>query len=388
MLYFDHAASTPPHEDVIRTLSEVMKLQYANPSSLHRNGAEAGKLVQHARELAAGLFGVSPKEWVFTSGGTESNNLAILGATRRYRARGNHIITTQVEHASVYEAFEQLEREGFEVTYLPVDHNGRIRITDLEQALTDRTILVSIMHVNNETGAVQPVKEAGSLLAGRPKTLFHVDGVQGVGKLKVSLKDWHIDLFSMSAHKLNGPKGAGWLYVREGIELLPLVFGGGQEAGVRSGTENVPAIVGAAKALRLALESQADRQLRMTALRRVLAEGIAEIPELLLSGPAAGAEEGIMAPHIVHFCYPGMKPEVLVHALEKHGIAASTKSACSSKSNKPSRVLLAMGRDAACAGGGVRLSFGDEHRMEHIELVLERLKAVVGKLKPLERREK
>ncbi|CAM4263702.1 cysteine desulfurase family protein [Paenibacillus tarimensis] len=387
MLYFDHAASTPPHEDVIRTISEVMKLQYANPSSLHRSGAEAGKLVQRARELAAELFGVSPKEWIFTSGGTESNNLAVLGAARRYRTRGSHVITTEVEHASVYEAFQQLEQEGFEVTYLPVDHNGRIRIADLEQALTDRTILVSIMQVNNETGAVQPVKEAGRLLAGRPRTLFHVDGVQAVGKLKVDLKSCYIDLFSMSAHKINGPKGTGWLYVRDGVELQPLMFGGGQESGIRSGTENVPAVVAAAKALRLAMESQEEREMRMMALRHVLAEGIEKIPELLLSGPSSDGE-GIMAPHIVHFCYPGMKPEVLVHALEKHGIAASTKSACSSKSDKPSRVLQAMGRNAACAGGGVRLSFGDEHRLEHIELVLERLKAVVTKLKPLERRER
>ncbi|WP_313998557.1 cysteine desulfurase family protein [uncultured Paenibacillus sp.] len=393
MLYFDHCASTPPHEEVIRTLADVMKLHYANPSSIHRAGAEAAKLMERSRVLAAGLFGTKPKEWVFTSGGTESNNLAVKGAARAFRSRGNHLVTSQIEHPSVYEAFRSLEREGFRVTYIPVSETGHIDVRDVQAALTDDTILVSIMHVNNETGAIQPVEAIGRLLKGRPKTLFHVDGVQSTGKLAVEPVDWGIDLFTVSAHKLRGPKGAGWLYVRDGVGLEALLHGGDQEGGLRAGTENVPAIVASAKALRLAIESQPERESRMYALRARLLRGIDGIAELVPSGPAAEADEGgrgtvdaPMAPHIVHFCYPGMKPEVAIHLLEKHGVVASTKSACSSRQDNPSRVLLAMGREGACAAGGIRLSLGDEHDDRAIDLLTERLATVVRKLKPLEKR--
>ncbi len=385
MLYYDHAASTPPHEDVIRTLAEVMAQHYANPSSLHREGAQARRLLDRARALAAQLFETDATEWRFTSGGTESNNLAVLGAVRRYRNRGNHIVTTEVEHPSVYEAFQALEREGFRVTYLRADESGHISPQQVETALTDDTILVSMMHVNNEVGSVQPIEAVGKLLKDRPRTLFHVDGVQSAGKLPVRLKEWGVDLFAMSAHKLRGPRGTGWLYVRSGIELEALLHGGDQEDGMRPGTENVPAIVAAAKALRMAVESQQERHVRMTALRERLTRGIAAIPELVLSGPASGdgAADRPMAPHIVHFCYPGMRPEVMIHSLEKHGIIVSTKSACSSKDEKPSRVLLAMGRDAASAASGIRISLGDEHREEHVDVLLARLAAVAQKLKPL-----
>jgi cysteine desulfurase len=285
----------------------------------------------------------------------------------------------------VYEAFQALEREGFRVTYLGADETGHVSARQVEAALTDDTILVSMMHVNNEIGSVQPIEAVGRLLKDRPRTLFHVDGVQSAGKLPIRLKEWGIDLFAMSAHKLRGPRGTGWLYVRSGIELEALIHGGDQEDGLRPGTENVPAIVAAAKALRMAVESQQERHSRMAALRERLIRGIAAIPELVLSGPAAGegTAERPMAPHIVHFCYPGMRPEVMIHSLEKHGIIVSTKSACSSKDDKPSRVLLAMGRDAACAASGIRVSLGDEHREEHVDVLLARLSSVVQKLKPL-----
>jgi cysteine desulfurase len=385
MLYFDHAASTPPHDDVIRTLTEVMAQHYANPSSLHRSGAMAKRLIDRARALAAQLFETEDAEWRFTSGGTESNNLAVLGAARRFRGRGNHIVTTRVEHPSVFEAFRALENEGFRVTYLDANETGHITARQVEAALTDDTILVSMMHVNNEVGSVQPIEAVGKLLKERSRTLFHVDGVQSAGKLPIRLKEWGIDLFAMSAHKLRGPRGAGWLYVRSGLELEAILHGGEQEEGLRPGTENVPAIVAAAKAFRMSIESQPERLARMAALRERLTRGIAVIPELVLSGPSDGEDNGVrqMAPHIVHFCYPGMRPEVMVHSLEKHGIIVSTKSACSSKDDKPSRVLLAMGRDAACAASGIRISLGDEHREEHIEVLLARLSAVVQKLKPL-----
>ncbi|ALS27322.1 aminotransferase V [Paenibacillus sp. 32O-W] len=383
MLYFDHCASTPPHKEVIRTLAEVMERHYANPSSLHKPGAEANKLIERAREQAAALFGVKAEEWIFTSGGTESNNLAIKGAARQYRSRGNHLVTTGIEHASVYEAFRQLEREGFRVTYVPAGPGGHVSPERIREACTDDTILVSVMHVNNEVGAVQPIAEIGRWLRSRPKTLFHVDGVQSVGKLPVSLKEWGIDLFSISAHKLQGPKGVGLLYVREDVRLDPLFSGGQHERGLRAGTQNVPAIVAAAKALRLAIESQPLRLERMTRLRERLVRQLQAIPELVVNGDASSGE---MAPHIVHFSYPGMKPEVIVHMLEQNGVVVSTKSACSSKDDRPSRVLLAMGLPHDRAASGVRISFGDEHTEQDIDKLAAIIRTTVDTLKPLERK--
>ncbi|WP_274655295.1 cysteine desulfurase family protein [Paenibacillus humicola] len=396
MYYFDHCASTPPLPEVIRTMAEVMAEHYANPSSLHRGGAEAAKLLERARAVIAGAFGTEAGEWFFTSGGTESNNLAVVGAARQYRSRGNHLITSAVEHPSVLEPFRMLEREGFRVTYLPVDGCGVVSPEAVEAALTDETTLVSVMHVNNEVGSVQPLAAIGSLLHRRPRTLFHVDGVQSIGKLPVRLREWGVDLLAASAHKVGGPRGIGLLYKREGVRLAPLMGGGGQEGGVRPGTENVPAIVAAAKAFRLAVESQKQRAGRMYRLRGKLLACVAAIPELVLNGggsaddPAGtgGSEEKepAAAPHIVHFSYPGMKPEVFVHMLEKHRILASTKSACSSKDDKPSAVLEAMGADRERAASGIRISFGDEHGDAELEWLCGMLGQVVKKLKPLERK--
>ncbi|MFF2482853.1 cysteine desulfurase family protein [Paenibacillus sp. NPDC058071] len=382
MLYFDHCASTPPYDEVVDTLAEVMKAHYANPSSIHKAGADADKLIGRSRALLAGLFGAMPEEIVFTSGGTESNNLAIKGAARKYKSRGNHLITTQIEHASVYDAFRQLEQEGFRVTYLPVDANGIVDFEQLKASLTEETILVSVMHVNNEVGSIQPVEEIGKLLSGYPRILFHIDAVQSIGKLPIRPKEWGADLLSGSAHKVRGPKGAGFLYVRAGLELLPLFSGGSQERELRAGTQNVPSIVASAKAFRLSVESSAARRAAMYKLRSRLIGHLNGIPELSLNG---SADEALAAPHIIHFSYPGMKPEVIVHMLEEEGIIASTKSACSSKDSKPSRVLLAMGRDIAHASGGIRISLGDEHTEPDIDRLAAALKRMINKLKPLER---
>ncbi|WP_308638884.1 cysteine desulfurase family protein [Paenibacillus silvisoli] len=384
MYYFDHCASTPPHEEVIRTMAEVMAKHYANPSSLHRSGQEARNLLERARTAIASLFpGTDPKEWIFTSGGTEGNNIAIAGAARQNKKRGNHLITTAVEHPSVYDSFQALERDGFRVTYLPVDENGVVSVADLEAALTDETILVSVMHVNNEVGAIQPIAEIGRLLKQRRGVLFHVDGVQSVGKVPVDVAGWGVDLFTASAHKVNGPRGVGLLYVRKGMPVAPLFLGGSQERELRPGTENVPAIVASAKAFRLALESQPERAVRMRRLRERLADCIADVPELVLNG---GIDADIAAPHVVNFSYPGMKPEVVVHMLEKHRILASTKSACSSKSDEPSRVLMAMYGSHERATSGIRISFGDEHGDTELEWLCSMLRKVVQKLKPLERK--
>lgn len=379
MIYFDHCASTPPYEEVVQTMMEVMKLQYANPSSLHRSGIDANNLIERSRLLLAAQLHTNKGRWLFTSGGTESNNIAIKGVAKQYRSRGNHMITTQIEHASVYETMKQLEHEGYRITYLPVSESGHVQPEQIAEAITDETILVSVMHVNNEIGTVQPIEAIGHLLKPYPRILFHVDAVQSLGKLPIQLESWGIDLLSGSAHKLRGPKGVGYLYVRDGITLYPLMTGGAQEDGIRAGTQNVPAIVASAKALRMALESMPQRRERMNELGSALKAFIQATPELKMNGGHPSA------PHIVHFSYPGMKPEVIIHMLEQHGIMASTKSACSSRDNKPSRVLLAAGASAEQASGGIRISFGDEHTQRDVSQLIEALSHIVQQLKPLER---
>ncbi|TYP77985.1 cysteine desulfurase family protein [Paenibacillus methanolicus] len=390
MHYFDHCASTPPKKEVVRTMAEVMERHYANPSSLHRAGLESAKLLARARAVIADAFGTGANHWTFTSGGTESNNMAILGAARQNKGRGRHLVTTRIEHASVYEAFAALEAEGFRVTYLPANEDGGVDAEQVEAALADDTILVSVMHVNNETGAVQPIEEIGKLLRGRRRTLFHVDGVQSAGKLPVLLQEWGIDLFTASAHKIGGPRGCGLLYAAEGVALAPILAGGGQESGRRPGTENVPAIVATAKAFRMTMEEQPERFRKMSELRRRLVGFLNDIPQLRLSGRDAVLDESgriVMAPHIVHFSYPGMKPEVVIHMLEERGFLVSTQSACSSKSSKPSRVLEAMGMPRAVAASGIRVSFGDEHDEQAVEGLGRALRDTVAALSPLERKE-
>lgn len=382
MNYFDHCASTPPYEQVVRTVSELMTLHYANSGALHRAGMEAMKLVERARASVASAFGAKPSEALFTSGGTESNNLAIKGALEASRKPVKHMITTAIEHASVYNTAKQMERMGVQVTFIRPDASGRIAAADVEAAIRPETVLVSVMHVNNETGAIQPIEELGRLLSAHPQIRFHVDGVQAIGKVPLAWASAGVDLYSASSHKFRGPKGAGFLLVREGVPLEPLLSGGGQEDGLRSGTHNVPGIVGSAQALRLTMESMDERVRRMRELRRRLIGFIREMPELVLN---AGQDDSAYAPHILNVSYPGMRPEVIVHMLEELGILISTQSACSSKSLKPSRVLTAMGLDEARASGSIRISFGDEHTEEDIDRLAEALRATIVKLKPLER---
>ncbi|WP_458462597.1 cysteine desulfurase family protein [Paenibacillus sp.] len=381
MKYFDYAATTPPHPDVIRTMAEIMETQFGNPSSIHGYGERAHQLLRRARSGCAATIGVRPEEIVFTSGATESNNLAIKGAALRYQSRGRHIITTATEHASVYESCMQLQQWGWDVTLIPVNSDGVVNAQQVVDAIRPDTVIVSLMHVNNETGAIHPIAEIGKQLKKKaPRVLFHVDGVQGFGKMEATPAAWGTDLYSLSAHKIRGPKGAGLLYVRSGVELTPLLSGGSQEHGLRAGTENVALLVGMAKAMRMAAEDQVDFARRTTVLRDRLMETIRAIPEFELNSRIEGA------PHIVHFSYPGMKAEVALHTLEQLGVTISTQSACSSRSAEPSRALLAMGRDAACAGGGLRISLGDEHTEEDVALLERALHQMVAQLRPLERR--
>lgn len=376
MIYFDNSATTRPHPQVIETMSKAMATYYGNPSSLHRKGVEAENILNQARAVAAGYLGCKPGEIFFTSGGTESNNAAIKGVAFQYQGRGKHIITTQIEHPAVYDVCKQLESMGFTVTYLPVDHEGRVTLADVQKAMRPDTILVSVMHVNNELGTIQPVEEIGKWLKQFPKVLFHVDAVQGIGKVPLRIKESGIDLLSLSAHKFHGPRGIGILYKREGLIIQPLLTGGGQEAGVRSGTENLPAIAGLAKAFRLLQESGADEPSRLQRLLEQLREGVSLIEGIQVNTPAKGT-----APHIMNLSVPGVKAEVLLHALEERGFLVSTKSACSSKANEPSRVLMAIGVGTECASSSLRISLGRDNTADEVVQFIEALRDCVKTLR-------
>ncbi|NQF15277.1 cysteine desulfurase [Brevibacillus sp. HB1.3] len=376
MIYLDNSATTRPHPQVIETVRRAMESYYGNPSSLHQKGVEAENVLKQARKVAAQYLGCKESEVIFTSGGTESNNTAIKGVAFQYQNRGKHIITTQVEHPAVYDVCKQLEGLGFSVTYLPVDREGRVSVEAVQKAMRPDTILVSVMHVNNELGTVQPILEIGQWLKQFPKVLFHVDAVQGIGKVPLRIKDSGIDLLSVSAHKFYGPRGVGILYKREGLIIHPLMMGGGQEGGVRSGTENLPAIAGMAKAIRILEELGSVEMIRLQKLNQQLREGIATMEGCVVNTP-----ESNTAPHIMNLSVPGVKAEVLLHALEEKGFLISTKSACSSKVNEPSRVLTAIGIERDCALSSLRISLGRENTADDIQQFLKALEECVSVLR-------
>ncbi|MDR6224955.1 cysteine desulfurase family protein [Desmospora profundinema] len=378
MIYLDNSATTRMDPEVVQVMTDVMRNIYGNPSSLHGLGGKAERLVTQARQALARTLDVSPSSLVFTSGGTESNNLAIKGAALQFRNRGRHLITTQVEHASVYQVMKQLEQEGWNVTYLPVDSQGRVDPQAVEDAVTEETVLVSIMHVNNETGTIQPIRQIGERLRRFPKVLFHVDAVQAFGKVEVRPRQWGIDLMTLSAHKFHGPKGAGVLVIREGIRLTPLLVGGGQEEGFRSGTQNVPGIVGLAKAAVLADQRRREIGPRWAEWKEAWLKHASEtLPGMRVNGDVS-REGG--APHLFSLSFPGLKSEVIVHALEEEGVIVSSKSACSSKGEKPSRILKAMGLRDEEAIGSIRVSMGLMTVKNETERALEALKRVIPRL--------
>ncbi|RXT13536.1 cysteine desulfurase family protein [Ammoniphilus sp. CFH 90114] len=377
MIYFDNGATTAPHPEVVETMRSVLQNYYGNPSSLHHLGVESEKILNQSRQLAAKFLGVQPGEVVFTSGATESNNMAIKGIAFRYQNRGKHIVTTAIEHPAVYDVCKQLEEFGFELTVLPVNQEGVVNLEDLESAIRSDTVLVSVMHVNNEVGSVQPLAEIGRILKKYPKLFFHVDAVQGFGKLPVDPRGWGADLVSLSAHKFHGPKGTGLLYVRKGVDLYPLMVGGGQEGGLRSGTENLAGIVGMVKAMRLAKESMESNSQALLAMRDRLWESLNEWEGCFMNTPRIGA------PHIVNISLPGLKSEVILHALEDQFVYVSTKSACSSKIDRPSRVLMAMNLGEARASSSLRLSLSYMNTMSEVEKFLMIFHDVVPRLKKM-----
>ncbi|MGG0736646.1 cysteine desulfurase family protein [Niallia taxi] len=371
MIYLDNSATTKPFPEVIESYTAVAANYFGNPSSIHRLGMEAEKLLMQARAQIAAILEVKQSEIYFTSGGTEGNNMALKGVSSFYKTRGKHIITTRIEHDSIKRVMEQLEQDGFTITYLPVDEQGFVAVDDIKKHIQNDTILVSIMHVNNETGAIQPIAAIGELLKQYPKILFHVDGVQAIGKTPLSFKDHHIDLYTMSAHKFHGLKGNGILYAKEGLPLSPLLAGGGQERNMRSGTENVAGAVSTAKALRMQMENYKMHFSKMQELNKFIRKQLESMDGTLVHSPVHSV------PHIINFSAEGIKAEVLIHALEEKGIFISTTSACSSKTNTVSKTLLAMGVPEHIAESSFRISLAYENNKKELEEAMTVLKETI-----------
>ena len=373
-IYLDNSATTRAYGKVAEIVSDVMTKDYGNPSSLHRKGIDAENYIRGAKDIIASTLRVDQKELLFTSGGTESDNLAIIGSARAYRRDGRHLITTQVEHPAVLNSMRYLESEGYEVTYLPVDAEGRVRIEDLTGALRPDTILVSVMYVNNEIGAVQPIAEISKVLdrcARRP--VFHVDAVQAFGKMRIYPKRLGIDLMSVSGHKIHGPKGIGLLYASGGTKLCPTMFGGGQQKDLRPGTENVPGIAGLGEAVK---EIYTDFDEKTAALRELRAYFVEEIKKI--DGVTVnGAKPRESAPHIVSVSFAGVRSEVLLHALEERGIYVSSGSACSSNHPGISSTLKSIGVKKELLDSTLRFSFSEFTTAEELDFTLKTLQELL-----------
>ncbi|MFR1589570.1 MAG: cysteine desulfurase family protein [Ruminococcus sp.] len=377
--YFDNSATTRCYPEVAEIVVKTMTEDFGNPSAMHLKGVEAEKYVREAAQILAKILKVNEKEIIFTSGGTESNNLALFGGADANKRSGNHIITTSVEHAAVGQPAERLEQMGYEVTIVPVDHRGVVQLEALEKALRPDTILVSTMYVNNEVGAVMPVEEIAKLVHEKsPKALYHVDAIQAFGKYRIYPKKAGIDMLSVSSHKIHGPKGVGFLYINEKARIQPQILGGGQQAGMRSGTDNVPGIAGLGVAAKMVYTDFDEKIEHMYQLKERLAEGFLKLPDVRLNGMEI--REG--APQILSASFLGVRSEVLLHTLEEKGIYVSAGSACSSHKRKAAGTLSAMGMEAAQRESTLRFSFSEENTFEEVDYALE----VIGQVLPMLRR--
>ncbi len=377
-VYLDNSATTRCSERVRDIVLHTMDAAYGNPSSLHTKGMEAEKYVRDAARKIAKTLKVREKEICFTSGGTESNNLALIGSAFAGRRRGKRIISTAVEHSSVSHALKFLEGHGFEVVYLPVDRDGVISPEALEEAVNDDTILVSIMHVNNEIGAIEPVEQAGEIIQRKnPGALFHVDAVQSYGKIPIRPAQWGISLLSVSGHKIHGPKGAGFLYIREKTKIEPLSYGGGQQSGMRSGTLNVPGIAGLGEAAWEMHENLEENRERLYQLREDFAGRVTGIEGIVINGRSGRGS----APHIVSVSIPGVRSEVMLHALEAEGIYVSAGSACSSHRTAGSATLRAAGLPPQLLDATLRFSFSVSTSREEIDYTVEKMRELVPQLR-------
>ena len=374
-IYLDNAATTPVDREVIEEMLPYFTQKYGNASSLHSFGREARDAIEGSRERVAELIGAKSEEIIFTAGGTESDNIAIKGIA--FRKGKGHIITSQIEHPAVMATCQHLERKGFDVTYLPVDRYGMVNPEDVENAIRDDTILLTIMHANNEIGTIEPIEQIARIAKERGIP-FHTDAVQSVGKIPVDVSKLDVDMLSISSHKIYGPKGVGALFIKEGLSLEPVMHGGGHEKGLRPSTENVPGIVSLGKACELAESRMEEDMKNMIRLRNKLVEGVLEIEESYLNGHP---EKRL--PNNAHFRFEAVEGESLLLSLDDKGIAGSTGSACSSKKLKPSHVLLAIGLNEVQAHGSLRLTLGRENTEEEIDYVIETLPEIVEKLRAM-----
>ena len=377
--YFDNSATTKVLDCVKDAVVDAMCVNYGNAAAKHRKGVEAENLIREAKKAIADTLKVQEKEILFTSGGTESNNTALIGTALANRRAGKHLITTGVEHPSIYNTMSFLEEMGFEVTYLPVDHLGHISLEDLEKAIREDTILVSVMYVNNEVGAVEPIEAISQCIKKKnPKTLFHVDAIQAYGKYKIRPKKQGIDLLSVSGHKIHAPKGVGFLYIRDGVKIRPILFGGGQQKGMRTGTENVPGCVGLGVAAREAYKDFDARIEKLYTLREHLIAGLKPLGGVTING----SEDRTNAPQIVSASFEGVRSEVLLHALEDKGVYVSSGSACSSNHPGISGTLKGIGVKKELLDSTIRFSLGDLNTEEEVDYAI----GVLGELLPVLRR--
>ena len=377
-VYLDYSATTPVKEEVLKEMIPYFTEKFGNPSSLYDMGLESKEAVDKARQQVAALINADPSEIYFTAGGTEADNWAVFGTAEKFRAKGNHIITTKVEHHAMLHSCAYLEKEGYDVTYLDIDKDGRVDLKQLEDAITDKTILISIMLVNNEIGTIEPVKEAAAI-AKKHKILFHTDAVQALGNVPIDVKDMGIDMMSMSSHKIYGPKGIGALFIRKGVTIDNYMHGGAQENNRRAGTENLAGIVGFGKAAQLAKENFDAHVKHSSQMRDYLKDRIlSEIPDTFVNGTMDGRHPGNLN---VTFEY--IEGESILLLLNQFGISVSTGSACSSKSLEPSHVLAALGVPDEMIHGTVRFTVGDMTTKEDIDYVVDNLKTVVARLREI-----
>jgi len=383
--YLDNSATTRCSKRATDLMVQLLTEDYGNPSSLHMKGIIAENYIKEAKEIIAKCLKVNEKEIIFTSGGTESNNTALIGCARANRRAGMHIVTSKVEHSSVSSVMAYLEKEGFEVTYVDVDKNGQVSPDKVKAALRPDTIIVSIMHINNEIGSVMPIADIGEAVHAFNKNIvFHVDAIQSFGKLKILPKKMNIDALSVSGHKFHGPKGSGFLYIREGVKMHPLIYGGGQQKGVRSGTENVPAIAGLGQAVRDAYENLTEKMDRLYDIKDKFIDNMLSLPEVYVN--SSKGKEG--APHIISVSVPGVRSEVMLHSLEEQGVYVSSGSACSSHKQALSSTLAAIGLDKERIDSTVRFSMCDNTTEEEMNYAYETVKMLLPKVRILRRDKK
>ncbi len=378
-IYLDNCSTTPLFTEVMEAMYKA-QLQYGNPSSLHFKGIQAEKYVEEARKIIAGALKASPEEIIFTSGGTEANNLAIKGLAYRHYRKGSHLITTPVEHPSALNTFQQLQQEGFSVSYMRIDQDGYIDLDYLKTMLSNNTTLVSFIHVNNETGTIQNIKNICRMVKDfNPNILVHADGVQALGKIPLRPGQYNLDALTISAHKIHGPKGTGALWIKNGVLLQPLFQGGNQENNLRPGTENVAGITGFGKAVSEYINSYAGKVANLHRFKHLFFQELKEKVEVYINGPEL--KQG--APHIINLSFPGIKSEVLIRSLEEQGIYSSPGSACHSRNNQPSHVLVSLGLNKERIDGAVRFSFSVLNTEEEIEYSAKQVAHCVKDLQKL-----